>query len=58
MAIFRPEDEERIRERFAALDRAVELVVALGPEETPLPGHADAVWRARKRRTAPSAWCP
>ena len=41
MAIFRPEDEERIRARFAALERPVELVVALGPEETPMPGHTD-----------------
>jgi alkyl hydroperoxide reductase subunit F len=41
MAIFRPEDEVRIRERFDALELPVELVVALGPEETPLPGHTD-----------------
>ena len=50
MAIFRPGDEERIRERFAALDRAVELVVALGPEETPLPGHADVDFGAETVR--------
>ncbi|HKB94166.1 MAG TPA: hypothetical protein VKC62_08060 [Gaiellaceae bacterium] len=41
MAIFRPEDEEKVRELFAALERPVELVVALGPEETPLPGARD-----------------
>ena len=50
MAIFRPEDEERIRERFDALDRPVELVVALGPEETPLPGHADVDFGAEAVR--------
>jgi alkyl hydroperoxide reductase subunit AhpF len=50
MAIFRPEDEERIRERFAALDRPVELVVALGPEETPMPGHGDVDFGAETVR--------
>ena len=50
MAIFRPEDEERIRERFDALDRPVEFVVALGPEETPLPGHADVDFGAETVR--------
>jgi alkyl hydroperoxide reductase subunit AhpF len=41
VAIFRPEDEEKVRELFAGLERPVELVVALGPEETPLPGARD-----------------
>jgi alkyl hydroperoxide reductase subunit AhpF len=41
MAIFRPEDEARVRELLGALERPVELVVALGPEETPLPGARD-----------------
>jgi alkyl hydroperoxide reductase subunit F len=50
MAIFRPEDEERIRERFAALERPVVLVVALGPEETPLAGHADVDFGAETVR--------
>ena len=40
MAIFRPEDEARVRELFAELERPVELLVAHGPEETPLPGAA------------------
>ncbi|HEY3542963.1 MAG TPA: hypothetical protein VGK79_10515 [Gaiellaceae bacterium] len=40
MAIFRPEDEARVRELLGALERPVELVVAHGPEETPLPGAA------------------
>jgi alkyl hydroperoxide reductase subunit AhpF len=43
MAVFRPEDEERVREIFAELERPVELVVALGPEETPLAGAAREV---------------
>jgi len=33
MAIFRPEDEARVRELFAKLERPVELLVAHGPEE-------------------------
>jgi alkyl hydroperoxide reductase subunit AhpF len=41
MAIFRPEEEEKVRELLDALERPVELVVALGPEETPLPGARD-----------------
>jgi alkyl hydroperoxide reductase subunit AhpF len=40
MAIFRPEDEARVRELLDGLERPVELVVAVGPEETPLPGAA------------------
>jgi alkyl hydroperoxide reductase subunit AhpF len=38
MSIFRPEDEARVRELLSGLDRRVELVVGLGPEETPIPG--------------------
>jgi alkyl hydroperoxide reductase subunit AhpF len=40
VAIFRPEDEARVRELFAELERPVELLVAHGPEETPLAGAA------------------
>jgi alkyl hydroperoxide reductase subunit AhpF len=40
VAIFRPEDEDRVRELFAQLERPVELLVAHGPGETPLPGAA------------------
>jgi alkyl hydroperoxide reductase subunit AhpF len=40
MAIFRPEDEARVRELFTGLERPVELLVAHGPEETPLAGAA------------------
>jgi alkyl hydroperoxide reductase subunit AhpF len=43
VAIFRPEDEERVRELFAELERPVELLVAHGPEETPLPGAAQEI---------------
>ncbi|MDE3024083.1 MAG: hypothetical protein KGI93_00790 [Acidobacteriota bacterium] len=41
MALFRPEDEEKVRELFDAVERTVELVVALGPEETPGHGARD-----------------
>ena len=41
MAIFRPEDEARVRELFAQLERPVELLVAHGPEETPMHGVRD-----------------
>jgi alkyl hydroperoxide reductase subunit AhpF len=43
MAIFRPEDEAKVRELFADLERPVELLVAHGPEETPLVGAAQDV---------------
>jgi len=38
MAIFRPEEEEKVREILDGLERPVELVVALGPEVGPVPG--------------------
>jgi alkyl hydroperoxide reductase subunit AhpF len=41
MSMFRPEEEAKVSELFAALERPVELVVAHGPEETPLPGARD-----------------
>ena len=41
MAMFRPEDETRVRDLLAQLVRPVELLVAHGPEETPLPGARD-----------------
>jgi|SRR5581483_758936 len=50
MPIFRPEDEERVRELFGALERDVELLVALGPEETPLPGARDVDFGAETQR--------
>jgi alkyl hydroperoxide reductase subunit F len=48
--IFRPEDEARVRERFDALERPVELVVALGPEETPQHGARDVDFGAETVR--------
>jgi alkyl hydroperoxide reductase subunit AhpF len=50
MAIFRPEDEETVRELLAGMERPVELVVALGPEETPLPGARDVDFGAETVR--------
>jgi alkyl hydroperoxide reductase subunit AhpF len=50
MPIFRPEDEERVRAVFAELERPVELLVALGPEETPLPGAPDVDFAAETQR--------
>jgi alkyl hydroperoxide reductase subunit AhpF len=42
MALLRAEEEAKVREWFAELERPVELLVALGPEETPRPGSGDA----------------
>jgi alkyl hydroperoxide reductase subunit AhpF len=50
MAIFRPEDETRVRELLEGLERPVELLVALGPEETPLPGARDVDFGAETQR--------
>ena len=50
MAILRPDEEARVRALFAALERPVELVVALGPEETPLPGAGDLDFGAETQR--------
>jgi alkyl hydroperoxide reductase subunit AhpF len=50
MAIFRPEDEVRVRELLAALERPVELLVAHGPEETPLVGARDVDFGAETER--------
>ena len=50
MTIFRPEDEARVRELFAALERPVELLVAHGPEEMPLHGARDIDFGAETER--------
>ena len=50
MAIFRPEDEARVRELFADLVRPVELLVAHGPEETPVGGSRDTDFGAETER--------
>ena len=41
MALLRAEEEAKVRDWFADLQRPVELFVALGPEETPRAGAGD-----------------
>ena len=41
MPLLRPDEETKVREWFAELERPVELLVALGPEETPRAGSGD-----------------
>ena len=41
MPLLRSEEETKVREWFADLERPVELLVALGPEETPRAGSGD-----------------
>jgi glutaredoxin-like protein len=50
MSIFRADEEGRVRELLDALDRRVDLLVALGPEETPLPGARDIDFGAETER--------
>jgi len=50
MPVFRADEEERVRELLDALDRPVELLVALGPAETPLPGARDVDFGAETER--------
>lgn len=50
MALLRADEEAKVREWFAGLDRPVELVVALGPEETPLAGSGDVDFGAEMVR--------
>jgi alkyl hydroperoxide reductase subunit AhpF len=50
MSIFGPEDEAQVRGLFDQLERPVELLVAHGPEETPLPGARDVDFGAETRR--------
>jgi alkyl hydroperoxide reductase subunit AhpF len=50
MSIFRPDDEAQVRDLLDALERPVELLVALGPEETPLPGARDVDFGAETQR--------
>jgi len=54
MPIFGPEDESKVRELFDELERPVELVVAHGPEETPLPGARDIDFGAEAERIVES----
>jgi alkyl hydroperoxide reductase subunit AhpF len=50
MSIFGPEDEAQVRGLFDRLERPVELLVAHGPEETPLPGSRDIDFSAETQR--------
>jgi alkyl hydroperoxide reductase subunit AhpF len=50
MPVLRPEEEEKVREWFAELERPVELLVALGPEDTPLAGSGDVDFGAEMVR--------
>jgi NADH-dependent peroxiredoxin subunit F len=50
MSLLRTEEETKVREWFSELERAVELVVALGPEETPRAGSGDVDFGAEMVR--------
>jgi alkyl hydroperoxide reductase subunit F len=50
MPLLRPEEETKVREWFAELERPVELLVALGPEETPRAGSGDVDFGAEMVR--------
>jgi len=50
MPVLRPDEEAKVREWFTELERPVELLVALGPEETPLAGSGDVDFGAEMVR--------
>jgi alkyl hydroperoxide reductase subunit F len=50
MELLRAEEEAKVREWFAELERPVELLVALGPEETPRTGAGDVDFGAEMVR--------
>jgi alkyl hydroperoxide reductase subunit AhpF len=50
MPLLRAEEETKVREWFAELERPVELVVALGPEETSRAGSGDVDFGAEMVR--------
>ncbi len=52
MPVLRQEEEAKVRELFAGLARPVELLVALGPEETSQLGARDVDFGAETRRVA------
>ncbi|HET7568694.1 MAG TPA: hypothetical protein VFJ91_11915 [Gaiellaceae bacterium] len=52
MAILDEQGAARVRELFSGLERPVELLVALGPEETPMPGAGDVDFGAEAVRIA------
>jgi alkyl hydroperoxide reductase subunit F len=50
VGLFREEDEQRVRELLAELERPVELVVMPGPESGPLPGAREVDFAREARR--------
>jgi alkyl hydroperoxide reductase subunit AhpF len=50
VSIFGPEDEAQVRGLFDRLECRVELLVAHGPEEAPLPGSRDIDFGAETQR--------
>ena len=50
MPLLRSEEETKVREWFAELERPVELLVGLGPEETPRAGSGDVDFGAEMVR--------
>jgi len=50
VALLRAEEEAKVRGWFAELERPVELLVAVGPEETPLAGAQDIDFGAEMQR--------
>jgi alkyl hydroperoxide reductase subunit AhpF len=50
VALLRADEEAKVREWFAGLERPVELFVALGPEETPRAGAGDTDFGAEMVR--------
>jgi alkyl hydroperoxide reductase subunit AhpF len=50
MALLRADEEAKVREWFAELERPVELLLALGPEETPPAGARDVDFGAEMVR--------
>ncbi len=50
MPLFRPEEEARVRDYLATLERPVELFLALGPEESPVAGAREIEFGAEALR--------
>ena len=50
MPFLRTDEETKVREWFAELERPVELFVGVGPEETPRPGSGDVDFGAEMVR--------
>jgi len=50
MPLLRPEEQAKVRDWFAELERPIELLVGLGPEETPRAGSGDVDFGAEMIR--------